>query len=64
MTATAASIVDHSASIIGPFAAVVGSICDSAVALVTFERRTKAKIMTIMPRENRQVRPSFCFIEI
>ena len=48
----------------GESAIVVGSIFDSAVALVTLDRRTKANTMTMMPREKRQERPSFCLSEI
>ena len=64
MTATAASIVDHRESMMGESAIVVEFSRDSAVALVTLKRRTKANTMTMIPREKRQERPSFCLSEI
>jgi hypothetical protein len=48
----------------GESAIVVGSVFDSAVALVTLDKRMKANNMTMMPREKRQERPSFCLSEI
>jgi hypothetical protein len=64
ITATAASIIDHKESRIGPSATVVGFVCDSAVAFVTLKRRMKAKTTTMIPRENRQESASFCFRDI